>query len=577
MTFSEYLQTIPSRSQMPEELDIDMLENTESPIITSNVGTIAKAIQSLEATSKINFEIKKVQNNIAKTAKIIMDTSFGMRLAEEEEIKSHGLYLNGFNTRGPLVHENHFGLTSTSMIPASGKKYSDKEKEALRKLKLKTFWNMPPSTNARNAPNSGTEFEARQKLAAVDHSYRDLLKKRLHGGIISGKTNPISGFGLSHAEYKELMTNDSLFDDLQTNNSLLSMESSWSRFGTPYKRDGIIDSGRFSTKGMLITPPVPYESSHKFGLTALGAKVSVNMNLSSFSASPMRSPNYRRQILNLGNEIDQINTFFDPKLTSTINYNIKYINSTEVNRAYLNKHNNWKSQDPNKGEFKRSPIAILSQRFPDFASNMFSVIFSRNIGKYRSPDYYSFDIDNFMARIQGIDVELPALKETTVPFLNRNIAVIENKVNLSHTANLQVRVDQCLGLIKAIYDQAQVEYRDKNFLNSKEINMPNSVYTTYKDDPLTLYVHYELVNSFLPLRKHSDPSIPYDKDVINYQHNETTNTYERIYIFTDVRFLGLDSGLDLAKDGETLEVSLPFTFKEIKEEVVGHKLDKTQL
>lgn len=185
-------------------------------------------------------------------------------------------------------------------------------------------------------------------------------------------------------------------------------------------------------------------------------------------------------------------------------------------------------------------------------------------------NFYDLEDDSFLSRINSIQLKMPALKSNTIHFMSRSVPMIENSINMGHTAALTVRLDECLSIVKSIYDKSSLTYRPMQGENS--IASANRLLRSNITPEVDIIVHYELISGLMPVENFDDPSTPYRENLIFKQRDSKEGFYSRLFVFEKVKFLGIDSTIDLEKDGEVMEVTLPFTFLKLTEDITGHKM-----
>ena len=508
---------------------------------------------------------------------------------EQKNIKGTGLAVDGFSG-GPQRNELPVDVSGikTNIIGnigtmKEGSALSDSDRAALRKVHLRNYW----------------KYEGSQVLSpkepgrpSISNAYRDLLNKRLTG-VRTSVDNPLTGsfltgYGLSREEYKSLMENDSINPLINTGKKSLEGAMAAVAFGMESKRDTIIDTGRFSYSSSTskYTQHIPFVVDGTPINMSNSVNGSVLFNISSFGADPAHTPFFRKQLIALGNEVTTMNLVADRNYVHRKSFNIKFINLDSNSSARPQAH--WKRSNSLLGDSGKTPISVIANRFPDFMSNMHYVFLTR-----KNSDNNNL-VDIMPARIVDITVKMPEAKVNTIDFVNRQISTISASVTMSHIASIKVRLDENLSIWKEVMAASGIllkdfsanafnnkrdlknQYSENNHFKGNITALRNGLNQAVTEDgtkvslDLDLYIAYNIVNNFIPIKNPTDPSTPFSKSVINYQHDNSDKQYSRYYIFTGVKFLGVPE-LELAKDSEQVEMSFEFTFKNIEEADYGHQ------
>lgn len=491
-------------------------------------------------------------------------------------------------------------------------KVSKTEKEKSYKVHLRNYW----KALGKGTSNGGDIYGGLVGTQiSVDNGYRQRLVDRMKGYVPNAsesdkitKENFIAGIGVGAEEYQNLMR----VDDLMTISgsgipkSVLTDPLAIERYGTLAKRDIIIDTGRF--KKTKLDNPV------SDGWTPGLDKYEFNLMTSFFATSPMRTPYYRNQVLALGTEVTNLNAFVDLNRITKINYNIAFINDDNTYAiAKESKHASFGIT---------TPISVLNKRAPDFMSNMYNVFITYNDSidnnlyeiyaqasgvnsatansdlkretKINYDDYLSqfFRKDSFFykviaTRCTGIQVKMPELKSNSLNYIGRKVAYIESNLNWTHEGTFSIRLDEELDIYKGFLSMGGVDYQNKDAATNMDarelINRLNSIKptsrlksnknesdnNTNKPIRMDLHVRYGFVNASIPLKNLNIKSTPFgETGPIDYA-SDGAEPYYREYVFTNIKFYGMDE-IELSKDGETTEVSVPFIFADIYEVVSGH-------
>ena len=569
-----------------------MLNNMDA-IISQDGDPKAKALQKL-ARSLEKKDVLVTNKAIGDLGILLENQSQKLYYDDMDNIKGTGLAVDGFSGGPHKSNKSELGLVPNKGTMSAG---GPVDNEAFRKAHLRNYWKYAEG-NPLRAPAKAP--------SAASNDFKDLLNKRLRGVSKeqAAKGSFLTGYGLSAKEFSELMLNDKIEHTTNGKNSSIDNLNSL-LYGMEAKRDMIIDSGRFSYDassqkwqtnvyasnslgyGHLWSP---YERSNYFG--------KVIFNLSSYGADPARTPYFRKQILSLGNEVTFANLAFDPKYVTTNGFSIKLINSDSNTKG--RPHADWVFDDKSRGNSKKTPIAVIAHRYPDFMGNMSYVFFStsesvpiNNINGIRFCEQNLIDIEP--ARVLDISVKMPEMKIEQLDFVNRTIAVLSNSINMSHQASIKIRLDENLNVYRRIFASAGLLFEDqgtgdigtndgqiRNQLNQKGNamvlrNTPAKMASISSISggvalETDLYVAYNLITNFLPLENPTDASTPYSKDVINYKHANNNDLYSRYFIFRGVQFLGVPE-LTLSKETTTTDMSFNFTFKSIDEAEYGHSYD----
>lgn len=543
----------------------------------------------LPKTDELN---KNVDNNnrLAKLRGLMLvKEAADMSKTQLDNIKNTGLALDGFegsayvHTKTELEALTENKGTMAKGAPKTvvdGKDSSGNDKsvpiaEVLRKVHLRNYWSIATEGSLSNKSQLIPDG-----APAMNMKYRELLNKRLKGvtkpkdddteGQKNWKGSFLTGYGLSAEQYKELILNDSVVSN--ENDFWGSIGNAFEKvgLGMDTKRDGLIDSGRFSYFGDAKAHR--WTSLYGGGSSSLlsgNANLNITFNISTFSADPARMPFFRRQVISLGNEVNYGNAYFDLNYVSTNNFEMRYINAKDNESWYdTSKRFGWKfnGSQETRGDSTGTPTSMLMHRFPDLMGNM-SYVYIINDDIEHSGD--KIDIDP--VRILDISVKMPELKTESIAFTNRQISVLSNSVNMSHQGNIKIRVDQELNSYMKILEHMGIEFTGLGNAHTTFLHNAVSMYSksdSIKSAKMDLVVSYALAKGFLPLSHANDPSRPYDKDVVNYQHDDSDNIYSRYYIFKNVKFIGVPE-LEFAKDGEKIEASFDFVFRNIEEADTG--------
>lgn len=574
------METLKHNTVVNPEAMLDSLSiiNNEKP------NPIAKAHLALlnSAETKAQKLYNKVSQDLSRS---VHNEGEALHKDEQSNIKGTGLAVDGFSGGAYKPEKTNRGLIANLGTMAAGADVSETLGEAFRKVHLRNYYKYM-ETSALRPKIIGK--------AAADNTVRDLLNARLKGVSEEQAATGsfLTSYGLSQAEYKSLMTNDKIISSQgsigSTSGSIYSTSTELS-YGMVAKRDTLIDSGRF-TKDLAGTA---WADPKNQGISVPNTKGKVLFNISSFAADPAHMPFFREQMLSLGNEVTYANAFADFKYVSTNGFDIKIIN----NNSHANRHKraSWTfSNDKSRGDSTKTAVSMLAHRFPDFMGNMSYVFFTENVDQ--SLNSVTQDLINIEpARVTDINVKMPDMKIESIPYLSRTIPVLSNSIAMSHQGSIKIRMDENLSIWQKINAAAGMvleshqttgfddmnKYRlNNNFDDVRKTNMFRNSSTqivriTGKPiltNSTDLYVAYELITGFLPLDKPTDPSTPYAKDLINYQHDGTNNLYSRYFVFRDVRFLGSPE-IELSKESDVTELSFNFTFKRIDEEEYGHNYD----
>jgi hypothetical protein len=606
MTLSEFLEQKKERTQLPSKDSKDLslyahssinIEepqeiniNSDAHLGTMNLKAIISMIKNKSAVKNFDivienplrdsyleriggkgvskYEPKMTSISLSANGTLLTQTSSAIRQYEQQNIEGSGLAVDMFGGGMSSAIENELGLISNKGTLKAGNTLSDEDKEKFRKVHLRNYWQYKESEAIK--PKTGT--------SSLSSKYADLLNNRLRGATKEQAATGsfLTGYGLTNKEYHELMTNDAISNNIASNKHSLLNPIDAIVYGMESKRDIIIDSGRFSNN---INNTSWTDTKSKVLHTNFGnSKGLVIFNISSFAADPAHTPFFRKQILSLGSEVTFNNLFVDQKYVTQNSFDIKLIN----NDSHMsdNKHARWVWQDSTRGQSAATPIQALMHRYPDFMGNMSYVFFSTPKVGGVSISTDMMDIEP--ARIVDISVKMPSLKTESIDFVNRTIPVISNAINMNHQGSIKVRIDENLKIWRKMLEASgiilnnqrlvQVSKNPEGYTESIQSLSPVTVLrrsnSANNELEVDLYVGYNLVTNFIPIANYTDPSTPYSKKVINYQHDNTNNLYARYYIFKNIRFLGVPE-IEFSKDGSKVELNFDFTFKRIDEEESG--------
>lgn len=546
--------------------------------------------------------------------------------------KLHHLY-NNFNLEEHKVEQRNtddesgiFAKTAFNPKNRETGKVDQAEKEKKYKTHLRNYWKINAGSNATGAAFYGLG----NMQTTSDNGYRQRLMDRLKGisGSDADKSNSknfLAGPGVDTDTY---MTNMGVGDLMSLGGLKLGSWQSTGglpqsvlndvdalRYGTPEKRDLIIDTGRFKA-----TTEKLEDKSHP----EMGPKRRAYVLMrSSFATDAMRTPFYRRQMLALGNEVNLLNAFVDVDRVTKTNYKISYINEDaggqSSNKPKSSKHAAWAIKGDSGTLFDNSTTSIgkLLRRMPDFMSNMYNVYFTiadnvvvsgdsslynrldtksytskyikkevtleESLKKYFNPDMFFSNV--LAARCTGIQIKLPELKANSLSVLGRKVAYIDSNIIFSREGSISLRLDETFDIYKGILSQAGVEYRfDKkqNLLDDAEkenlfINKIAPQYTIFDNinninnsiRQLDIHVRYDMVNSMVPSENLASASYPMGNSGPRVFSPDGTESYFREFVFTNVKFLGA-SDFELSKDSDVTEMSFPFIYTDIYEVISGH-------
>lgn len=251
------------------------------------------------------------------------------------------------------------------------------------------------------------------------------------------------------------------------------------------------------------------------------------------------------------------------------------------------------------------------------------IFYDDYLDKFFNENTFSSNI--FATRCTGIQIKLPELKSNSINYLGRKIPYIESNINWTHEGTFTIRLDEKMDIYKGILSLSGIDYQaagneirdnpskentstntDSTFSTTETSNVsknveftvkelfyrlntikPTSVLyknstsrsgsstTTNKNFPiLDLHVRYGFVNASIPMTSLSEPSTPFGTgNVVDYAPNGN-EPYYREYVFTNIKFYGLDE-LELSKDSESVEISVPFIFADMYEVISGHSYATT--
>jgi hypothetical protein len=525
-------------------------------------------------------------------------------------------------------------FAKTSFNPKNGEtgKVDRAKKEKAYKTHLRNYWKINAGSNS-----SGTAFYGFGNMqTTVDNGYRQRLIDRLAGvsdsdSNKSNSKNFLAGPGVDTETYIENMGVGDLM-------SLGGLElGSWQnsgglpqsvlndvdalRYGTPEKKDLIIDSGRFKANSI--------KSLDDSNFPEMGPKRRIYALMrSSFGADAMRSPHYRKQMLALGNEVNLLNAFVDGDRVTKTSYRIGFIDEgasgSRSDEPKYTKHAAWVMKNGQKELWSNSSTAIgkLLRRMPDFMGNMYNVYFtigqlvvgygdgkanfydrknSKNykndyikneitledsLKRYFNPDMFFSSV--FAARCTGIQVKLPELKANSMPVLGRKVAYIDSNINFSREGSISIRLDETFDIYKGILSQAGVEYRlekrqnlledaqqENYFINraTPQYNIIDTINNTNNSNrQLDIHIRYDMVNNMVPTDKLENGSFPMGKDGPHVFSPNGEKPYFREFVFTNVKFLGAGD-LEFSKDSDVTEMSFPFIYTDIYEVISGHRIE----
>ena len=632
----EHLEESPT----PLEFNDDYNVNGEGKI----VHTMAINAPVL-STPKINllYKINTFTENKLNSKEIKIGSSDITSIYSNKEVDgiNHILYHNNNLKPHPISQRNNDAdsgiFANTAFNPKKENGTVDiAEKEKNFKTHLRNYWKI---AGTGNAATGSIAYGLGNMQVSPDNKYRERLIARLSGVSDSDEQkvsskNFLAGPGVDTATYLENMG----VGDLMSIGGL-KIEESWQnhgnlpqsvlndidslRYGTPEKRDLIIDSGRFiKNEGNIKT--LKDDSHPEMG----PQRRTYVLMRSSFAADAIRTPFYRRQMLALGNEVTMLNAFVDADRVSHINYRIGFIDEgadgTWSNNPRSSKHALWQVKDNKNMVFssRDTPIGKLNMRFPDFMGNMYNVYFTVGgktvtsgdgkgklytkeatsymptggkatvnlddaVKNYFNPDMFFSSV--FAARCTGIQVKLPELKANSLPVLGRKVAYIDSNIIFSREGSLTIRLDETLDIYKGILSQAGVEYRmDKKiniFDNAGEVLRINNIMPQYNifDNKrgeaesnssmrLDIHIRYDMVNSMVPTEELDGGSQPFGPNGPKVYSPNGKDPYYREFVFTNVKFLGA-SDLELSKDSDIVEMSFPFVYADLYEAISGHAID----
>lgn len=639
----------------PSELYSTLKENLESSPVSAGIQNDYKLnengqkVHNMTTTKSLinNRTIKNILYNITtytgsnvSTSSILLgrrDKSVEDQFSEKTvDGKLHHLYHN-FNLEEHNISQRNtddesgiFAKTSFNPKNSETGKVDQAQKEKAYKTHLRNYWKI----NAGNNSSGAAFYGFGNMQTTVDNGYRQRLIDRLAGvsdsdSNKSDSKNFLAGPGVDTETYIENMG----VGDLMSLGGLKlgSWQSSGGlpqsvlndvdalRYGTPEKRDLIIDTGRFKAN---VSAKELDDPSHP----EMGPKRRAYVLMrSSFAADAMRTPFYRRQILALGNEVNLLNAFVDADRITKTNYRIGYINEgadgQSSNTPKSSKHATWAIMEGDKTLWDSftTPIGKLLRRMPDFMSNMYNVYFTvsnkvvasgdgkvslynrletksykseyikkeitleESLREYFNPDMFFSNV--LAARCTGIQIKLPELKASSLPVLGRKVAYIDSNIVFSREGSISLRLDETFDIYKGILSQAGVEYRfDKkqNLLEDAKqenlfINKAAPQYTIFDEvnninnanRQLDIHVRYDMVNSMIPSESLESASYPMGSSGPRVFSPSGKNPYFREFVFTNVKFLGV-SDLELAKDSDVTEMSFPFIYTDIYEVISGH-------
>lgn len=639
---SELYETLKEKleeSPIPEDLEDDYKLNESGQKVHSLV--TKKNLINNRTVKNVLYKITtytegKITNNsipLRINGKTI-DSQFSEKTVDG---KLQHLYHN-FNLESHDISQRNtddesgiFAKTAFNPKNESTGRVDQAKKEQAYKTHLRNYWKLTAGNNSSGAAFYG--FGNMQTTA--DNGYRQRLIDRLAGVSDSDKNvsdskNFLAGPGVDTETY---MTNMGVGDLMSLGGLKLGSWQSTGglpqtvlndvdalRYGTPEKKDLIIDSGRFKANS-LESKTISYD------LPETGPKRRIYALMrSSFGADAMRTPHYRRQMLALGNEVNLLNAFVDADRITKTSYRIGFIDegngsSARADTPRSSKHAAWAIKNGDKVLWSNSSTAIgkLLRRMPDFMGNMYNVYFtlgnkvvtsgdgkaglydrenSKNyknkyikneikledsLKRYFNPDMFFSNV--FAARCTGIQVKLPELKANSMPVLGRKVAYIDSNIIFSREGAISIRLDETFDIYKGILSQAGVEYRfekQRNLLNDTEnyfINKVSSQYTIMdslneqvnnSNRQLDIHVRYDMVNSMVPTDKLEKSFFPVTDGPAAFSPSGKA-PYFREFVFTNVKFLGAGD-LELSKDSDITEMSFPFIYADIYEVISGHDI-----
>lgn len=552
--------------------------------------------------------------------------------------KLHHLYHN-FNLEEHNISQRNTDdesgiFAKTNFNPKNGEtgKVDRAQKEKAYKTHLRNYWKI----NAGNNSSGAAFYGLGNMQTTVDNGYRQRLIDRLAGvsdsdSNKSDSTNFLAGPGVDTETYIENMG----VGDLMSLGGLKL--GSWQnsgglpqsvlndvdalRYGTPEKKDLIIDSGRFKANSI--------KSLDDSNFPEMGPKRRIYALMrSSFGADAMRSPHYRKQMLALGNEVNLLNAFVDADRVTKTSYRIGFIDEgasgSSSDEPKYTKHAAWVMKNDQKELWSNSSTAIgkLLRRMPDFMGNMYNVYFtigqlvvsygdgkasfydrknSKNykndyikneitledsLKRYFNPDMFFSSV--FAARCTGIQVKLPELKANSMPVLGRKVAYIDSNINFSREGSISIRLDETFDIYKGILSQAGVEYRlekrqnlledakqENYFINraTPQYNIIDTINNVNNSNrQLDIHIRYDMVNNMVPTDKLENGSFPMGKDGPHVFSPNGEKPYFREFVFTNVKFLGAGD-LEFSKDSDVTEMSFPFIYTDIYEVISGHRIE----
>lgn len=631
-TLKEKLESSP----IPADIQNDYKLNEDGQKV-HNMTTIKDIINSRTIENTL-YKITTYTENKVLTNSILLgqsDKTVEGQFSEKTiDDKLHHLY-NNFNLEEHKIEQRNIDdesgiFAKTAFNPKNSEtgRVDQAEKEKKYKTHLRNYWKINAGSNSTGAAFYGLG----NMQTTPDNGYRQRLIDRLKGvsGSDADKSNSknfLAGPGVDTDTY---MTNMGVGDLMSLGGLKLgSWQSSGGlpqsvlndvdalRYGTPEKRDIIIDTGRFKATTEKLEDETHPEMGPK-------RRVYVLMR-SSFAADAMRIPFYRRQMLALGNEVNLLNAFVDADRVTKTSYKIGYINEDaggqSANTPKNSKHAAWVIKSDSETLFDNSTTSIgkLLRRMPDFMSNMYNVYFTiannvvvsgdgkaslynklntksytskyikkeitleESLKKYFNPDMFFSNV--LAARCTGIQIKLPELKANSLPVLGRKVAYIDSNIIFSREGSISLRLDETFDIYKGILSQAGVEYRfDKkqNLLDDagKEnlfINKVAPQYTIFDNinninnsiRQLDIHVRYDMVNSMVPSESLTSASYPMGSSGPRVFSPDGTKPYFREFVFTNVKFLGA-SDFELSKDSDVTEMSFPFIYTDIYEVISGH-------